>query len=399
MVRKKTGYYTLRNKSRELVCQIDLQSRRGTYFFSRKIRNPYIKSISLSGFKSRPAGLRSDGKGLIRGGYLLLKRLSEGLDKFNLTLDANGPTALETKNDSYKVMLNHNEFRAVLNAISGLRRESYRQQESTVNSFLHDKFPSAFQAPSQRDEYQPDSLAAILGRHQLLQNLSKNDVVSLSEFFPAFVTSYGGTGAGKTSKTFALSSTKRAAEVVYVDQIVKDYEQRLDANHNEHNWQAFLREYILLFNSNYATILEKENIALVGTKYPDFMLIDAYNYLDIYEIKKPKTNLLRKDESRGNYYWDVEITKAISQVENYISYVERQGPAVCEAIRKQKKFEVRVLKPRGIIIAGSRSQLQGDEVIEDSFRLLNNALKNIEIVLFDELLDNLRNFLRRIRKE
>ena len=31
----------------------------------------------------------------------------------------------------------------------------------------------------------------------------------------------------------------------------------------------------------------------------------------IYEIKKFTTNLLKTDESRGNYYWDVEITKGI----------------------------------------------------------------------------------------
>src|SRR5215471_16890475 len=110
VAKRRTDFYRLRNKSREIVCQIDLQSRRGTYFFSRKITTPYVKSIALSGFKTRPAGLRSDGRGLIRGGYLLLKRLSESLDSFTLKLDATEPTTLEKKNGPYAVVLNHNDF-------------------------------------------------------------------------------------------------------------------------------------------------------------------------------------------------------------------------------------------------------------------------------------------------
>src|ERR1700679_3590419 len=165
---------------------------------------------------------------------------------------------------------------------------------------------------------------------------------------------------------------------------------------NEHSWQEFLRDYILLFNSNYATVLEKENIAILGTRFPDFILIDAYSYLDIYEIKKPTTNLLKKDKSRGNYYWGVELTKAISQVENYISHADRNGPQLCAEIKRQKGREVRVIKPRGFIIAGTRSQLT-DEIMEDNFRLLNNSLKNLSIILFDELLNNLKNFLSKLK--
>jgi hypothetical protein len=142
---------------------------------------------------------------------------------------------------------------------------------------------------------------------------------------------------------------------------------------------------------------EPESVALQG-KFPDFLLIDAYNYLDIYEIKKPTTNLLKKDESRGNYYWDVEIAKAISQVENYIAQVDRNAAGFCEAIRKRKGIDVRVMKPRAFIIAGHREQLT-NETMEDNFRLLNNAFKNVEIILYDELLDNVKNFLRRLRKE
>lgn len=217
----------------------------------------------------------------------------------------------------------------------------------------------------------------------------------MGAFFPGFLTHF----AAKITapkKLLALSKTREVAEVIYLDKIIKEFERRLKRKaQNENSWQAFLREYILIFNTNYASSLEKESIALQG-KYPDFLLIDAYNYLDIYEIKKPNTLLLKKDESRGNYYWDVEIAKAISQVENYIAYADRHGSELREDIKKRKEIDIRVLKPRGFIIAGQRSQLQG-KIMEDNFRLLNRGLSNVELILYDELLDNLRGFLKRLK--
>ena len=220
----------------------------------------------------------------------------------------------------------------------------------------------------------------------------------VGDFLPRFIEKYGAAGSRK-QRLFILSGSKKATEVVYIRKIIADFERKLAVkNQSEHSWQEFLRDYILLFNSNYATVLEKENIAVLGSRFPDFLLIDAYSYLDIYEIKKPTTNLLKKDESHGNYYWDVELTKAISQVENYIAHADRNGAQICAELKRQKEREVRVIKPRGFIIAGTRSQLQG-EMMEDNFRLLNNSLKNLSVILFDELLDNLKNFLSKLKHE
>jgi len=36
--------------------------------------------------------------------------------------------------------------------------------------------------------------------------------------------------------------------------------------------------------------------------------------------------------------------------------------------------------------------------MEDNFRILNRALTNVEIILYDELLDNVKNFLKRLRQ-
>jgi len=68
-------------------------------------------------------------------------------------------------------------------------------------------------------------------------------------------------------------------------------------------------------------VIEKQSVDL-GGKYPDFMLIDAYGYVDIYEIKKPQTKLLRYDKGEVTIL-DAEVSRAIIQTEKYISNIER----------------------------------------------------------------------------
>src|SRR5262249_31526412 len=155
----------------------------------------------------------------------------------------------------------------------------------------------------------PNALANVVQKKEMLDNLSKDDVAAIGAFYPDFIQKYGTAGVGK-KRLYALSGSKRATEIVYIKKVVEDFKGRLQKNLNEHSWQEFLRDNILLFNSNYATVLEKANVAVLGTKFPDFLLIDAYSYLDFYEIKKPTTTLLKRDESRGNYYWSVELSKA-----------------------------------------------------------------------------------------
>jgi hypothetical protein len=193
-----------------------------------------------------------------------------------------------------------------------------------------------------------------------------------------------------------ILNSKEAADVFYLDKIIKEFERKIKAKtQSESNWQKFFRAYIQVFNPAYATILEKKNISLSGD-FPDFVPIDIYGYLDIYEIKKPNTRLMVLDRSRKNYYWSTEISKAISQVENYIDNATRLAPAIKENIKKHDGIEVKIVKPRGLIIAGTRNQLK-DEKMEDDFKILSASMKNIEVVLFDDILNNLKSLFERIQ--
>ena len=128
----------------------------------------------------------------------------------------------------------------------------------------------------------------------------------------------------------------------------------------------------------------------ISVSYPDFVLADVYGFVDVFEIKRHETPLMALDESHDNYYWKPDIVKAISQIENYIDEIVRNADDYVRAVKKKKGVDIRVVRPRGYIIAGTSSQFKNKKESGD-FRKLGVSLKNISFILYDELLENLRN--------
>jgi hypothetical protein len=79
-------------------------------------------------------------------------------------------------------------------------------------------------------------------------------------------------------------------------------------------------------------------------------------------------------------------------VENYISNVTKHGDTVRSYILDNHKLDLKVVRPRGIILAGSASQFT-EQKQKDDFRLLSQGLKNLTIVTYDELLTRLKNYI------
>ncbi len=119
-------------------------------------------------------------------------------------------------------------------------------------------------------------------------------------------------------------------------------------------------------------------------------MVDVYGFIDIFEIKKHDAKLLAFDKSHENYYWKPEAAQAISQIENYIDEVARNADEYVKAVKRKKHINIRVVRPRGYIIAGTSKQFNDEKESED-FRKLSNSLKNINFILYDELLERLKN--------
>jgi hypothetical protein len=52
--------------------------------------------------------------------------------------------------------------------------------------------------------------------------------------------------------------------------------------------------------------------------------------------------------------------------------------------------DIKVVRPRGYIVAGASQQFKTEKEFED-FRKLSASLKNISFILYDELLERLKN--------
>ena len=111
--------------------------------------------------------------------------------------------------------------------------------------------------------------------------------------------------------------------------------------------------------------------------------------MDIFEIKKPTTKLLSDSTDRGNHYWHSEATKAIVQAEKYLYNAEKSSLSLAADLKREAGISISVIRPKVILLIGNSNQLNSEKKKED-FRILRHSLKNIEIILYDELYDKLK---------
>jgi hypothetical protein len=385
------------NNDGQLVWKINRKSKIGQYKILKKDgQGKYCSKIRLEGFERLPSGFyRNDGYGLTAGGNILLQEIFNKFGKkVALTITVAGPARLDGRGQMTKAIIPHPAL-ADLNA--SVRAIKYKRNEETravIQNFLGVNFRQFTVYKGAKPQYAPGSLSATLDYQGIVEKLSVEDRERIEEFIPEYLSKIPGTLKAK-KKLQVIYDSIDAGKKVYLGKVLKEFRSKLKRKiQNESIWQTFLSKYILVLRNTYGEVLEKESVSLKG-KFPDFMLIDPYSYLDIYEIKKPSTVLLRHDKSRNNYYWDAELSKAIAQVENYLHQVQRYSDALINEIRKNKGIDVSIVRPRGYIIAGTREQLKPSKMLDD-FRILNESLKNIDVIFYDDLLKNLETFVERV---
>lgn len=165
-----------------------------------------------------------------------------------------------------------------------------------------------------------------------------------------------------------------------------------------------MHEEVFFFISNYIESIREVNVNFgkldEGEKKPDFVWIDIYGFLDVFEIKTPQTDILAKrlDKSHKNYYFSSDASRAIAQIEKYVLFLEKNVENFEKYISKQTKIPFSVLKPKAFLIIGNSVELEKNPEKKKDFRLLRRSLKNIEFITFNELLDNLKNLLSKFEE-
>lgn len=381
-----------------LFAELDRTKRRGKYIIRpASNQHQFCREVELIGFDSIPSGLyKQRGNGLTGSGYYLLEAFSKFFKKpLIIRISARGRSTVAKVGNFVRITIRHEHLLELNKIARFFKQEKNQKIRAEVRSFLVREWPTHFRGRlRQSKRYTAGALDYLLHFKDLFSGLSSGDKDAINRFIPSYLSKSKISLRDDKKLRFVLESIE-AGRTVYLRKVIGEFEKKLASSSiSESQWQHFLSRHILILRTMYGEVLEKENISLEG-KYPDFMLIDPYSYLDVYEIKKPQTRLLSFDKSRNNYYWDRELAKAISQVENYIHQLQKNSDSLIVQVKKSKGLEVSIVKPRGYIIAGCREQLKNAKMTDD-FRILNDSLKNVDVLLYDDLLINLKSFVNRL---
>lgn len=323
----------------------------------------------------RPKALKNDGT--IQFGKHILETLKKKFPKFRWIITP--------ETDSITTEYNIVRVRTSLELLKRMNKENWDRSRDIKNDivrrFFSIAFPLQFKSPT-TPTYVPGTLAGLL-HPQMIPKLSGADKEALSKFLPEYVAAEA---VGTVQKLQA------SAQIESLKALAKSLEDEMDKSHPESWWQTFIKANILLMQQGYIKALEKLNVAIGDTKFPDFCLVTHDSYLDILEIKKPDTPLLKLDPSRGNYYFDPAMSKAVSQTENYIEQVTSKAADIRSYLLDKEKIDIKAVRPRGIILAGD-ARTFSDAKQRDDFRLLSQGIKNITVLTYDELLTRLKNYI------
>lgn len=324
----------------------------------------------------RPKGLKKDGT--IKFGKHVLETLQGRFGPKFRWIVTTDRDSIEQK---YGIQRVYTSLRLLSRMDAELWDRTRDIKNDIVRRFFSIAYPTEFKSTT--TVYVPGTIAKILSP-DIAKKLSSEDREAVQNFLPNFL-------ASESMKSVNL--LKAASQIKSLKELADELETAIKAGHGESWWQTFIKEKILIIQQGYIQAIEKMNIVVGNTKFPDFSLVTHDSYIDILEIKKPDTNLIKLDPSRNNYHADTELSRAIIQVENYIENISANKDAVRSYILDNFKLNLKVVRPRGIILAGNAGKFQSQKE-KDDFRLLVQGLKNITIVTYDELLTRLNNYIK-----
>ena len=377
-------------KKRRLAYKINTAKKEVTFYPEKWF---FVNRIYIQGFTSVPPEFSLHGyikQGVV---YYLYKMLS-GKDVSKLVISRDKNNQFRKSGQSYAVTIRYDSFKRLKSKLAHINNESKFEKSRFVDEFFHDLFPQRYPIVQVSAKHRAGRVMRNLDEN-IIEHLEKSDVNRLLDFFESLVsTKY----SSAFRKRKLLSSAKIKVDAVAISTVIQEFEQMLSGNHNEDTWGKFLKRNLFLIDSKYVNSIPQLNVMLAGARKVDFGLVDSQGYLDIFEIKKPTTKLLASNPDRGNYYWNSETVKALVQAEKYLFNAERKAPALTEDIKKEKDLKVEIVKPRAAVIIGASKQLDNNKKTND-FRVLRHSLKNIEIVLYDELLQRIKNQKNKIYTE
>ena len=170
---------------------------------------------------------------------------------------------------------------------------------------------------------------------------------------------------------------------------VERFEEMLDDNLTEHDWQNWFEVNDWVLGTEYVRVLDER---IIDSKNISDFLMEAYDgFLDIVEIKRPDGELRfwASAKDHENYVPHQGLIKAITQASKYIYELEREA----DSIKFLKRVDgVRTIKPRCVLIFGRSEDWDNEQ--KESFRILNSNYHNLSIMTYDHVLERAKRMIR-----
>lgn len=344
-----------------------------------------LDKFLINGFNSLPEEFSNEGylKGSIN--YQLNKKLKEkAVNVFKIV--KNGKSSIHKLNDKIYLTLSYSDFKKIKTKLNNIEYASRVEKTNIVNKSFSDIFPKHY-------DFEDTGLHAYISKalsyldEKIIKYFKPEDNRKLLNFIELFLQNrYVATN----SKNTLIAETKIKVDNIALKNVINEFEKNLLSDNSESEWGEFIKKYLFLIDSRYIHSIPQLNVALGTTRTVDFGLVDSQGYLDIFEIKKPTTQILAKKEDRGNYYWSTDAIKAIVQAEKYLHRVREKSANLENDIKREKNINISITSPRTILLIGNSSEFENDKQKED-FKILRSSFKNIEIITYDEMLDRLKN--------
>lgn len=363
------------------------QNKKAVEYFPRAAKYYFFNKITLIGFSQLPYFLKKEGYS--KNGVLnYINKVFKEKKIKSLTIIKSGETNIVKRKKDKHLHLSYKSISRLCDDIGSSNYRYSREKTALVNKHFSNELPYLIKTPSiQKGKDQIKKSIQLLSI-QREKDFEKDDVNNVTTLLTNLMKSGY---KSQITKSKLFKNTKIQFDFVTLDEIIKEFESKMQKKLSESDWGKFLDNNLTLIDSKYIHSIPQLNVVLGGTRKVDFGLVDILGYLDIFEIKKPETKLLTKNkDSRGNYEWNKEALESITQAEKYLFHAETKGANLRDDIKRQRNIPLEIIRPRAFVIMGHSNQLDNDSKKQD-FRILKNQFKNIEIILYDELLERLKN--------
>jgi hypothetical protein len=363
------------------------------YFFG--FEGEVIKEIELRDFKEIPFLFSGFGYGF--SDHTLNNFFRYQFDDKRINKIVIGES-VDSKKSRKTLFLNIADLEELISSTNQEQRACNDNKKILIKNFLVEVFPEI--AFDQKETNNNKKLILRNLNQKLIDQLTADEIEKIGDFYVEAAKKFKRADVVKRM-SFGL---QKNAQILTLQEIISRYESLLEDNPAESAWQKFFDEYITLFDSRYAHKINYKNIATGLTKYPDLVLVDIYGYIDFYELKKSSTPLIQYDKNHKTWYWTKDVAMVIAQVTDYLQKSKENAVNYTKAIKEetetetQEGIEVNIINPRVIIVAGTTNQLNTQKKL-NHFKNLRESLKDIEFVLYDELLERLKNLLDKIKIE